>query len=415
MAITEHGTMNSIPDAYFSSKDNGIKYIVGCELYYCDYESKRRAIVEGGAKLGDLKQDDDLWGRMRRNRHLTVLCKNMTGYRNLLAINKASHEKQFYGRPRTSLDLLAKHREGLIVLSGCMNGPMSYEVLHDNLNGFDKDTAFGKIHFIGALEYLKALEKLFGDDFYMELQMPGVEGDVELFESLADLSEEYKIKPVITGDCHYLSREDFMTQKVMMAIDQNLLVDDPNLFHVNSDEQYLKSREDLLETFKNNDYSRRISTALFERACDNTMDVASKCSEFEPDFSPKLPRFDDANNTLRTECVKNLKKRGLDKDEKKYLVDGRMVTHTEQMEIELERLIDKEYASYFLITRDLIQASLKKGWILGPGRGSCAGSLVCYLLDITTINPLLWGGLSFNRFLSPARGGKMLKVDMPDE
>jgi hypothetical protein len=203
-----------------------------------------------------------------------------------------------------------------------------------------------------------------------------------------------------------------MTQKVMMAIDQNLLVDDPNLFHVNSDEQYLKSREDLLETFKNNDYSRRISTALFERACDNTMDVASKCSEFEPDFSPKLPRFDDANNTLRTECVKNLKKRGLDKDEKKYLVDGRMVTHTEQMEIELERLIDKEYASYFLITRDLIQASLKKGWILGPGRGSCAGSLVCYLLDITTINPLLWGGLSFNRFLSPARGGKMLKVDM---
>jgi DNA polymerase-3 subunit alpha len=252
---------------------------------------------------------------------------------------------------------------------------------------------------------------MFGDDFYIELQMPGVEGEKEVFEQLVVIANHFKIKMIVANDCHYIQREDFTMQKVMMAIDQQLPVDSPDLFHVNSNEQYFKTRHELRASFKLRGFDKFATDDDFERACDNTLEIAEKCKVFKPDLGPKLPSLGDAESELRRLAEEGLRTKGLDKDETRFMIDNREVSYKEQMEIELERFIEKGFASYFLITRDLVMQSKSKGWPLGPARGSAGGSLVCYLLDIHELNPRKWK-LSFNRFLSPSRGGKMLKITM---
>lgn len=403
-AITEHGVLNSIPDAYLASKKYGVKQIVGCEFYFNDFEKFRQKMERNKIKIGDIKsKDEELASRISRNRHLTVISKNMVGYENLLKINKAAWEYGFYYRPRVWFDLLAKHREGLIVLSGCLNGPVSHELRQGNFSSSKYIT--------GAIDYVKKFKEVFQDDYYIELQMPGIEGDIQVFRQLAALADKFKIKTVLSNDCHYLQRKDYMLQKVMMATDQNTTVDDPNLFHVNSDEQYFKTRYELRATFHRNGYSKHIDQKVFEQACDNTLEIADKCEPFKPNTDPKLPKIDDAKKKLCQLCLEGLKAKGLDKDDTKYIMDGREVTYTEQMKLELQRFIEKGFESYFLITRDLIQQSLTRGWPIGPARGSAGGSLVCYLLDIQSLDPIKWG-TSYNRFLSPSRGGYMLNLSM---
>lgn len=404
-AITEHGVLNSMPDAYFASKEFGVKYIPGCEFYYNDYELMRQKLAGEGTKIGDLRdKSPDLAERISRNRHLTVICKNMKGYESLLKINQEAWEKGFYYRPRMWFDLLAKHSEGLIVLSGCLNGPVCHELRKSNFSSKDYIT--------GAIDYVKKFKQVFGDDYYIELQMPGIEGDVKVFKQLVAIADKLNIKPVITNDCHYIERRDFELQKVMMAIDQNTVVHDPNLFHVNSDEQYFKTRYELRATFVTRGYEQYVPRSVFEAACNNTLEIADKCQTFAPNMEPKLPKIKDAEKELCRLTLTGLKKFGLDKDTNKYLMDGVEVTYRQQVEIELKRIVEKGFASYFLITRDLIQESLRHGWPLGPARGSAGGSLLCYLLEITSLDPLRWG-TSFDRFLSPARGGNMLNVTMP--
>ena len=408
IAITEHGVLNSIPDCYFISKETGVKQIIGCEFYYCDYEIARKKLVEGGKKLADIKTKLPMLGnRISRNRHLTILAKNQIGYNNILKINRSAWQDFFYRKPRINFDLLSSHKEGLIVLSGCMNGPVSFEISEDNLDGKKSG-----VNITGAVEYVKKFKQVFGEDFYIELQMPGVEGEIELFIKLLQLADDFKVKTVLTNDCHYMKREDHKLQKVLMAIDQGITVDDPNLFYVNSSEQYFKSRSELRATFNLNGFIEKVPVSEFEKACDNTLEVASKCGGFKPDLGPKLPKIEDADQKLRQLAYDGLRNKGLDKDESKYLMDEKMVTYHEQLEIELKRIISKGFASYFLITLDLINASRSKGFMIGPGRGSCGGSLLSYLIDIQPLNPFYWS-TSFSRFLSPARGGDMLDVTMP--
>lgn len=404
IAITEHGVLNSIPDCYFASKEYGVKYVVGCELYFNAFEPLRRQRVDDGISMHDIKgEDPELASRISRNRHITVLCKDMIGYGNLLKINKHAWEHGFYYKPRVWLDVLRRYKEGLIFLSGCLNGPVSHELRNGNYSSSG--------YIIGAIDYVKKFKEAFGDDFYIELQMPGVPGDVPVFKKLVAIADHQKIKTVLTGDCHYLTRKDHELQMVMMAIDQNTTVDDPNLFHVNSSEQFFKTRAELWHTFKDGEYSKGVPDSVFEDACDNTLEVADKCSGFVPNLEPKLPRIENADEELCRICLRELKSRGLDKDDVRYEVDGRFVTYREQMEIELKRFIEKGFSSYFLITRDLIKCSIENGYSIGPSRGSSGGSIVCFLLDIVTLDSLKWG-TSFDRFLSPSRGGNMLKVTM---
>jgi DNA polymerase-3 subunit alpha len=407
-AITEHGVLSSIPDSYWAAKEHGIKYIPGVELYYNDWEPARQKIAAQGIGISKAKiKNEHLLERLRRNRHLTVLCQNMEGYANLLKINAHAWEHGFYYRPRTWFKQLAKHREGLIILSGCLNGPIAHEMRTKNT-----------IRKHSATDYFRMFNEAFGENFYIEVQMPGLEledgwTDVKVFEKLVELAKDNGKKIVLANDSHYMKRKDFTLQKTMMAISQGTTVDDPDLFHVNSSEQFFKTRAELRKTFLTGGYSNSISTDIFEEACDNTLELAERCEGFKPDLDPKLPTVDNADEKLTILTYKALKARNLHKDKQKYLIDGKEVTYLDQMTIELQRFVDKGFSSYFLIMKDLVEYArgLHGGDSIGPARGSAGGSLVCFLLGIHDMDPLKWK-LSFDRFLSPARGGNMLRVMM---
>jgi DNA polymerase-3 subunit alpha len=420
VAITEHGVFSSIPDAFWASREYGIKFIPGCEFYYNDYELQRQEMsTVKGFKMGALKESNPgLSERVRRNRHLTVLAKNEQGYHNLLEINRHAWEFGYYYKPRVWFDKLVEHKEGLIVLSGCLNGPIAHELRNKNFSGTDE--------FVGAIQYMDKFNEVFGDDYYIEVQMPCLsledtiseshpEGwsDRRVFRQLVEMAKHKGKKIVLTNDSHYMNREDFQLQKVMMAVAQGTTIDDPELFHVNSDEQYYKTRAELRDTFLNRGYSKGIDLSVFEDACDTTLEIADKCDNFEFDCEPKLPIVEKANEALTRAAFAGLKEKGLHKSKRKYVVDGVDVTHYDQMVIELKRITEKGFSSYFLITKDLVDHARelygRDG--IGPGRGSAGGCLLCYLLGITDVDPLKWR-LSFSRMLSPARGGMMLKVTM---
>lgn len=402
MAITEHGSLASMPDNFFAAKENNIKYLVGCEIYYCDYEPIRKEMLSREEKVTALKETNPLlYDRIRRNRHLTVLAKNDIGVRNLTVLTTQAYETGFYYKPRVWFEKLLEYKEGLVILSGCLNGPVAHELRRSNLREENGN---------GALDYVEKFLHHFGSDYWIEMQMPCIEEikDHEVFTALNAIAKKYKIKRVLTNDSHYLDRKDFEVQKLMMAIDQGLTIDSPDLFHVNSSEQYLKTRAELYETFKTHKHSKYATDADFHAMCDGTVELAEGCSNYKPDRSPKVPDLPDAKTTLQLMVVKELRRRGLDKCQRKFLIDNRNVTYVEQAKIELNRFSEKQFESYFLITADLIDYSIKNGYPVGP-RGSVGGSLVCYLLGITSIDPCKWG-LSFDRFLSTSRGGFMLNI-----
>ncbi len=422
MTVTEHGHMASVPDLYFAFKKYGIKYFTACEIYLNDYEPLRQKLVSDGIKVRSKEwreQNPELSSRITRNRHLTVIAKNEIGHRNLIKLTTQAYKTGLYGvggrgqYNRIWFDKLCEFKEGLIILSGCLNGPVCHELRFRELSDKEGNTIFErnkKQQIIDACKWVQKFKRVFGEDYYIELQMPLIEDDYKVFKQLLSIADQYKIPTVLTTDTHYLKREDFMVQKIMMAVSQNLTVDSEDLFHVNSDEQYMKTRAELWATFKNNKYSDGVDDGAFEKACDNTLLVADKCEAFKTDSSPKIPEILDADNKLTRAVALEIKRRGLDKISKRFVIDGREVTYVEQARIELDRFISKGVSSYFLITSDLINYSKRNGWPYSP-RGSAAGSLVCFLLGIHSIDPMLWG-LSFDRFMSPSRGGYMLNLKM---
>lgn len=424
MAATEHGHMASVPDMYLAFKKAKVKYIPGCEIYYCDWEPERQRLEGLGIKVRSpdwRKQNPEQAARIIRARHLTVLAKNKTGFENLVKLTTQAYGTGLFGMGvrqfnRIWFDKLCEFKEGLIILSGCLNGPVCHELRFKEL----KDKEGNVVHtrtraqrLDAAVKYIKQFKDAFGEDYYMELQMPGVEDDEWLFRTLIMLADNFKIKLALANDCHYLTRKDFMIQKIMMAAAQDTNIYSPDLFHVNSDEQYMKTRGELWSRFKNNSYSKGIPDSVFELMCDNTLEVADKVTPFDFDPDPKIPSIANADNELRNLVANRLRSLGLGKSTEKFIIDGKEVTYVEQAKIELKRFIDKGFSSYFLITRDLVRHGAEKGWPFSP-RGSAGGSLVCYLLGIHTIDPLLWG-LSFDRFLSPSRGGYMLNLGMGEE
>ena len=358
-----------------------------CEIYYNDYEQLRQEQVAQGIKLGTIKATDEmLYHRILRNRHLTILAKNDVGMSNLILLTTMAYSWGYYIKPRLWLKKIAKYKEGLIVLSGCLNGPAAFELRSDieslikdkqpmqRVPGRDKT----------AREYLLQMKEVFGDSFYIEVQMPCIPTlhDYRVFWRMIQFGDELGIKCLLTNDCHYLNSSDFYVQKVMMAIDQQTFVDDPNLFFTNSEEQYLKTRAELWATFKNGLYSSRVSDSTFETLCDNTLLVADQCKKLKPDTAPKIPDWSKVEQGSDADCRlielthKKLAERGLDKIDKRWPVDGRMVTYSDQVEIELERFISKGFASYFLITQDMINWGKEQGWPFGPRGCTTPYSLV---------------------------------------
>ena len=362
VAITDHGCMFGAIDFYKAAKAEGIKPIIGCEVYTAP------------RKLTDKDPNYD-----KHQGHLVLLAKDMTGYKNLIKIVSKSYVDGFYYKPRTDMDELKKHSQGLIALSACLAGDVPRALMNGN---YDKARKL-------AIEY----REIFGSgNYYLEIQDHGLPEQKQVNTEIVRLSRELNIPLVATNDVHYVDKDDARIQDILMCLQMQKTVDDENRMKFPSDEFYLKSREEMEELFPE-----------LEEALDNTNEIAERCNvEFEF-HKYLLPRYDvpegyTTNGYLRELCKKGLEERyGEDCPEE----------YKERLEYELNTIENMGYVEYFLIVWDFINFAKNNNIMVGPGRGSAAGSIVAYTLKITDIDPMKYN-LLFERFLNPER------VSMPD-
>jgi DNA polymerase-3 subunit alpha len=361
LAITDHGTMFGVVDFYKKCKDAGIKPILGCEVYVAP-----RTIADRTPKV-----DDNLY-------HLVLLAENNEGYKNLLQIVSIAFTEGFYYKPRVDKHVLKKYSEGLIALSGCIAGEVANYCIRDDL-----ETAKKK-----AAEY----QDIFGPDhFFLELQDHGFEEQRVANKGLMQINKEMGIPMVVTNDVHYTERDHWEMQDILLCIQTGKTVDDPGRMKFQSQELYLKSKEEMSMLF-----------GELQEAMDNTVAIAERCNvELEfgtlhlPDFS--VPEGHTIDSYLEKLCLKGV--------EWRY---GSMTPEVkERLDFELSVIRQMGYSEYFLIVWDFIDFARRNNIPVGPGRGSAAGSVVAYLLGITNIDPLRYD-LLFERFLNPER------VSMPD-
>lgn len=361
LAITDHGVMYGAIYLYKECIKQGIKPIIGCEIY-----------VTRGSRF------DKSGNGKEKLAHLILLAENNEGYQNLIKICSKAWTEGYYHRPRADHELLEKYHEGLIVTSACVGG----EVPQAILNG-DMDEARKVIEF-----YINTFGK---DNYFLEIQNHGLPEEAAVRPVLASLAKEYGLGLVATNDFHYTKKEDARSQEIKLCISTGKTLDDPYHFHFANDEFYCKSGDEMRAILGN-----------FPGAIENTRVIADRCNVELTFGEHKLPSFDvpegeTAASYLRKLCEKALPER--------YAV----VTDKERSRMDYELgVIDKMgFSDYFLIVMDFIHYAKSHGIPIGPGRGSAAGSIVSYLLHITEVEPLRFD-LLFERFLNPAR------VSMPD-
>lgn len=362
VAITDHGVMYGVVDFYKAAKAEGIKPIIGCEVYV----SPRR-------------HNDRVAEFDRENRHLVLLCENNIGYQNLIKLDSLAWTDGFYGKPRVDEEMLEKYHEGIIALSACLAGEIPKALMRN-----DYEKAKEK-----ALNY----KRIFGENnFFLELQDHGIKEQQQINPYIIKLSEECNIPLVATNDCHYLKKEDSRLHHILLCIQTNHTVLDDNSMEFPTNEFYLKSEQEMRSLFPQ-----------VPQAFDNTVKIAERCNvEFEFGKT-KLPHFDVPDNRdhteyFRDECMKGLKKHyGENPD--KSLID--------RLEYEIDTIDRMGYIDYYLIVNDYVSYAKSAGIPVGAGRGSGAGSLAAYCIGITGIDPIKYD-LLFERFLNPER------VSMPD-
>ena len=351
-----------------------IKPIFGCEAYFITDDA-----IEKGTR--------------QRRYHLILLAKNHTGFVNLMKMMSRAANEMFYYRPRTTLDMLKEYHEGIICQSACVQGIIPQNILDGN---FEEAERWARIY-----------QDIFGDDFYIEIQDHGLEfrngfNDRSLDEQLVKLAHKLGIKVVATNDMHYLNRDDAPTQDIVSCIGTASHLDDVNRKHMEGSEFYLKSEEEMRELF-----------SWCPEACETTLEIASKCN-YELDWThtylPKFPGLEEGETSeerFRKECEEGLAKRYGD-DWRDLTVGG--VNVKERFEYEYGVICQKGFADYFLIVQEYVRWAKQHGIGVGPGRGSAAGAIVAYAMDITTFDPLE-NGLMFERFLSVERS-EMPDIDM---
>ena len=360
IAITDHGAMFGVIQFYKEAKKNGIKPILGSEVYvamnkYTEKEPKDK-----------------------NQYHLVLLAENNTGYKNLMRIVSEAYVNGFYYKPRVDHDVLRKYKEGIICLSACLAGEVQQYLLQNN---------YSKAKEV-ALEY----KNIFGEDnFYLELQDHGMTEQLGVNKDLIRLSQELDIPLVATNDVHYLTKEDSIIHDVLLCVQTGKTVDEENRMKFPTDQFYLKSPEEMYSLFH---YSQEALT--------NTVKIADRCN-VELDFNTlHLPKFKVPEGYTNVQYLEKLCKEGLIE---RYTVITDSIR--KRYEFEFNTIVNMGYTDYFLIVWDFIRFAKEKDIEVGPGRGSAAGSIISYALGIINVDPLEFG-LLFERFLNPER------VTMPD-
>ena len=360
IAITDHGNMYGAVQFFDACKSVGIKPIFGTEFYVCDDHLQK----------GKIKTDDVDGYKDRR--HLVLLAKNEQGYKTLSLLNAIAFRDGYYYKPRIDLKVLKDHHDGLICLSACLGGDIPQAILnHDN----DK-----------AEKLVEFFKNVFGEDFYLELQNQGLEEQAYVNPAIRALSKKFGVKTVVTNDVHYINKEDAVTQDVLMCVQTGVKIDTPNRMKMPCDEFYLKSYDELAQVFPND-----------LDALDTTVEIANKCN-FEFTYGQyKFPHYVPENGMTPIEYIRMLIDEGI---KKKYGEETKEIR--DRIEMELGVISKQGFIEYYLIVWDYIYNARKMGISVGPGRGSGAGSIVAYLIDITDIDPLKYG-LYFERFLNSER------------
>jgi len=359
IALTDHGVLYGAIDLYLQAKAAGIKPIIGQEAYVA---TRSRLQKEGRA-------DRDPY-------HLILLVKNLTGYRNLIQLSSLAHLEGYYYKPRIDKALLEEHTEGLIALSSCLGGEVANRILEADERGAEQ----------AALEY----QRMFGEDYFLEIQNHGLEEQAAVNEALERLSRRTGIPLVATNDSHYTRRDDAEAHDILLCLQTGTIVSDPRRMKFHNDEFYLKTPAEMAERF-----------AEYPEALAATLTIADRC-DLRLEIQPLLPRFEvPAGQTAET-YLRQLAERGL-KDRYPEMT----AAVRDRFEMEFGVIEATGYAPYFLIVADFIEYARRHGVAVGPGRGSAAGSIVSYALGITTLDPLKHG-LIFERFLNKER------ISMPD-
>jgi len=355
LALTDHGVMYGAIEFYKKAKELEIKPIIGLEVYLAPHGrfSKR-------AKIDD------------KPFHLTILAKNLTGYKNLIKLASLGHLEGFYYKPRIDLELLRIYSEGLIVLSGCLQGEIPQAILTRR----EKDIP----------QIISLYKEIFGDDFYLEVQAHNFPEQIKVNKELFSLAKKFNLKAVATNDVHYLEKEEAEIQDILLCLQTKKKISDRDRLKMTTDDFYFKSEQEMLNFFKE-----------WPEVVSQTQEIVEKCNlEIElrkikfPNFP--LPEGENADEYLKKLCYEGLKEKYPQADKRVF----------DRLNYELEAIKKTGFATYFLIVRDFIKWAKEKKIMIGPGRGSAAGSIVSYILDITTVDPLKYD-LIFERFLNPER------------
>ncbi len=361
LAITDHGVLYGAVDFYREAKRQGIKPIIGCEVYVAP-----RSRLDREARLDSSQY------------HLVLLCQNETGYRNLTQLVTRAYIEGFYYKPRVDHELLQQYSQGLIAMSACVGGEIPQLILA----GREQE----------ALELALRYESWFGPgNFYLEMQNHGMPEEIVVNRALAQISSVTGIPLVATNDLHYIHKKDAEVQDVLLCIQTGTVIDDEQRMRFSGSEFYLKTPQEMAELFReHND------------AVANTVLIAERCN-FDFDFGTfHLPYYNIPDGSTPEEHLTALSR---ERFHKRY--PAPTPEAVERLEYELKVINDMGFAAYFLIVQDLVNWAKANQVPVGPGRGSAAGSLVSYVLGITTIDPLAYD-LLFERFLNPER------VSMPD-
>ena len=351
VALTDHGNMFGAVEFYKSCKAEGIKPILGCEVYVAPTSRFEKARVRNVPYY-----------------HLVLLVKNEIGYKNLSFLVSSGFTEGFYVKPRIDMELLKEHSEGLVALSACIAGQVPNAILSGDISG--------------AQERIKAMLDIFGrENYYLELQNHGISEQIIVNEGLIELAEELDIQLVCTNDVHYLEKEDSYIQSVLMAVQMNTTLDKAKNDVFATNEFYLKTADEMYNLF-----------GKYKDACSNTVKIANMCNfDFEFDVI-KLPVYPLPSGVTSKEFLSNLAYEGF----KKRIEQNQIVftdEHTEsvykeRIEYELSVINTMGYNDYFLIVWDFINFAKSNNIPVGPGRGSGAGSLVAFLLQITDVDSI---------------------------
>lgn len=374
VAVTDHGNMFAAIDFYQKGYKTPVKPIIGCEVY-----------ISPGSRFdrsAQINPEEDL------SHHLILLVRNQKGYGNLCKLVSAGYQEGFYYKPRIDKELLAEHSQGLVALSACLKGEVARKLSMDKPEEAEKAVRFYK--------------DLFGEHFYLEIQNHGIPEQIKVNPLIIDLAKKYDIKPVASNDCHYLLQEHSRAHDMLLCIGTGKTLSMPNRMKFYNDQFYLKSAAEMKALFSE-----------IPDAVTNTREVADKCNLDLHLGEYHLPEYSVPSDTNPQSYLENLVEHNLtlrldEMSKRGEQVSPEMKTaYTDRAELELSVIKRMNFAGYFLIVWDFIQYSKKQNIPVGPGRGSAAGSLVAYCLEVTNIDPIRYG-LLFERFLNPDR------ISMPD-